>query len=65
MLKYNGNICIGAIYNWNALFDTFPNKAGMIVYYCIALAAAIVIWILADKKEKQKQLMDIRAAERS
>jgi uncharacterized protein len=46
--------CIGAIYNWNALFDTFPNKSGMIVYYCFALAAAIIIWILADKKEKRK-----------
>lgn len=43
---------IGAVYNWNALFDTFPNKIGMIVYYCIALTAAIIIWELADRKEK-------------
>jgi membrane protease YdiL (CAAX protease family) len=53
--------CIGAIYHWNALFDTFPNKPGMILYYCIALTSAITIWILADKKEKQK--LDIRATE--
>ena len=57
--------CIGAIYNWNGLFDTFPNKTGMIVYYCIVLVAAIVTWVLSDKKEKQKQIMDIRAAQRS
>ncbi|MDP4152239.1 MAG: type II CAAX endopeptidase family protein [Bacillota bacterium] len=44
---------IGAIYNWNALFDTFPNKSGMIVYYCIALIAAVIIWLLADRKEKR------------
>lgn len=43
---------IGVVYNWNALFDTFPNKSGMIVYYCIALTAAIIIWELADRKEK-------------
>lgn len=43
---------IGAVYKWNALFDTFPNKIGMIVYYCIALVAAIIIWELADRKEK-------------
>lgn len=43
---------IGAVYDWNALFDTFPNKAGMIVYYCIVLAASIAVWMFADRKEK-------------
>lgn len=43
--------CIGAIYNWNTLFDTFPNKSGMIIYYCVALVAAITVWMLADKKQ--------------
>ncbi|SHH64389.1 CAAX protease self-immunity [Sporobacter termitidis DSM 10068] len=49
---------IGAVYDWNALFDTFPNKTGMIVYYCVALVAAIIIWVLADKNEKQKAGME-------
>lgn len=43
---------IGAVYDWNALFDTFPNKIGVNVYYCIALATSIILWVLADKKEK-------------
>lgn len=45
---------IGSIYNWNALFDAFPGKNGMIVYRCVVLIAAILLWILADRKEKQK-----------
>lgn len=48
---------IGAVYNWNALFDTFPNKIGMIVYFCIVFAAAIILWKLADKKEKQERII--------
>lgn len=47
---------IGSIYSWNALFDTFPGKSGMIVYQCVVLTAAILLWILADRKEKQKVL---------
>lgn len=44
---------IDAVYDWNALFDTFPNKNGMIMYYCVVLVAAITIWVIADRKEKQ------------
>jgi membrane protease YdiL (CAAX protease family) len=44
---------IGAVYDWNALFDTFPSKNGMMVYHCVALVTAIIIWVLADRKEKQ------------
>lgn len=47
---------IGSIYNWNALFDAFPGKNGMIVYRCAVLIAAIILWVLADRKEKQKMI---------
>lgn len=45
---------IGAVYDWNALFDSFPNKSGMYLYYCIVLIAAIAIWVFADQKSKKK-----------
>lgn len=45
---------IGSIYNWNALFDAFPGKGGMIAYRCAVLIAAVILWILADKKENSK-----------
>lgn len=47
---------IGAIYNWNTLFDTVPGKGGMIVYRCAALIAAIILWNLADRKEKREAI---------
>lgn len=43
---------IGAIYDWNALFDAFPNAAGMYVYFAASLAAAVILWLAAEKKPK-------------
>lgn len=48
---------IGAVYDWNALFDAFPKTAGMIVYYVVIFTGAIVIWIIADKKERNNRLL--------
>ncbi len=45
---------IGVVYQWNELFDTFPGKSGMITYRCVILAASILIWLITNKKEKQK-----------
>ena len=37
---------IGALYDWNKLFDAFPNKIGMYVYFAVTVAIAIVLlWI--------------------
>lgn len=44
---------IGSVYHWNALFDAFPGKNGMIVYRCVVLTAAIILWMIANRKEKQ------------
>ena len=44
---------IGAIYDWNGLFDTFPNIIGMYIYYFILLVVSVVLWFLSDKKGKR------------
>ncbi|MBR6782536.1 MAG: hypothetical protein IKM33_04990, partial [Clostridia bacterium] len=41
---------IGAIYDWNALFDAYPKSNGMLLYFGIVFALAIVIWVITDKK---------------
>ena len=43
---------IGAIYDWNALFDAYPKSNGMLLYFGIVFALAIVIWVIADKKSR-------------
>ena len=44
---------IGAVYDWNALFDGFPGSVPTNVYRGIWLTAAVVLWVIAEKKEKQ------------
>ena len=44
---------IGAIYDWNALFDAYPKSNGMLLYFGIVFALAIVIWVIADKKSRR------------
>ena len=43
---------IGAIYDWNKLFDAFPKSNGMLIYFALTFILAIIIWIIASKKEK-------------
>ncbi len=45
---------IGAIYDWNALFDAYPKNGPMLLYFAVTFIAAIIIWIVADKKEKRR-----------
>lgn len=45
---------IGATYDWNALFDAYPKTNGMLLYFTIVFAAAIVLWAVVDKKEKKR-----------
>ncbi len=44
---------IGAIYDWNALFDAYPKSTPMMLYFAIIFAAAVIIWYITDKKEKR------------
>ena len=43
---------IGAVYDWNALFDAFPGKAHVNVYRIIWLGASLALWFAAEKREK-------------
>ena len=41
---------IGAVYDWNALFDGFPGSVSTNVYRAVWLMAA-ALWFAAEKKE--------------
>lgn len=43
----------GAIFDWNALFDAYPKSNGMLAYNGIVLSAAIIIWVICDRKEQK------------
>lgn len=43
---------IGAIYDWNKLFDAYPKLNGMLIYFGLTFVLAILIWTLTDKMEK-------------
>ena len=44
---------IGAVYDWNALFDGFPGNLATNLYRAVWLISAIVLWIVSDRKEKE------------
>ncbi len=43
---------IGAVYDWNALFDGFPGSVSTNVYRVVWLTAGVVLWLIADKRER-------------
>ena len=45
---------IGAVYDWNALFDGFPGSVSTNVYRGILLIASVVLWFTAEKKENHR-----------
>ncbi len=47
---------IGAIYDWNMLFDPFPGDVFTNVYRVALLIGSIVLWLFADSREKEKPL---------
>ncbi|MBR4157342.1 MAG: CPBP family intramembrane metalloprotease [Oscillospiraceae bacterium] len=46
---------IGAVYDWNALFDRFPGSISTNVFRGIWLIAAVVLWFVSEKNDKQGQ----------
>lgn len=46
---------IGAIYDWNSLFDSFPGNIGTNVFRLIWLVSSVVLYIYFDRKEKSQQ----------
>ena len=45
---------IGAVYDWNALFDAFPGSVPVNAYRVVWLAASIGLYVWADRREKKK-----------
>ncbi|WMJ89227.1 CPBP family intramembrane glutamic endopeptidase [Anaerocolumna sp. MB42-C2] len=46
---------IGAIYNWNALFDAWPNKTGIYCYFILMVVISSFLWMLINHKEKKQR----------
>lgn len=44
---------IGAVYDWNALFDAFPGSLSVNIYRLIWLGAAAALWFIAENREKR------------
>ena len=44
---------IGAVYDWNALFDMFPGNISTNIYRFIWLAAAVILWVVTEKRDKE------------
>ena len=45
---------IGAVYDWNALFDAFPGSLPANTYRGLWLAASVGLWLAAAKQEMSK-----------
>lgn len=44
---------IGAVFDWNALFDVYPKTNGMMRYFAVVFVAAIILWKITDNKERK------------
>ena len=45
---------IGAVYDWNALFDVFPGSVPANVFRAVWLISSVALWVIADRDEKQR-----------
>lgn len=45
---------IGAIYDWNTLFDAFPGDLWTNLYRILWLSLSIGLWLYADKRDKKR-----------
>ena len=44
---------IGAVYDWNALFDAFPGDIFTNIYRAVLLICAIALWIYSDRSDRK------------
>lgn len=51
---------IGAVYNWNALFDPFPGDVFTNVYRAAVLLCSVALWLHADRQERENTSMENR-----
>ncbi len=45
---------LGAVYDWNLLFDAFPGNAAANAYRCVILCLSVALWLYADGKERRQ-----------
>ena len=45
---------IGAVFDWNALFDPFPGSVPANVFRAVWLISSVALWFIADRDEKQR-----------
>ena len=45
---------IGAVYDWNALFDSFPGDVFTNIYRAVLLVCSIALWLYTDRCEKTR-----------
>ena len=44
---------IGAVYDWNELFDRFPGGLAVNIYRAVILTCSILLWLYENSIEKQ------------
>jgi len=44
---------LGAVYDWNDLFDCFPTRLINIICYSVVIIFSIIIWYLVDRKAEK------------
>lgn len=52
MLYHTFMNTLGVLFDWNALFDSFPGNIGINCYRVVLLFAGIILWNISDKREK-------------
>ena len=52
---------IGAVYDWNALFDVFPGSVPANVFRAVWLISSVALWVIADRQEKQSCVSAVRS----
>ena len=45
---------LGAVYDWNLLFDAFPGNTAANLYRTVWLVMSVALWVWADRKEARK-----------
>ena len=46
---------IGAIYDWNALFDPFPGGTAGNLYRALLLICSALLWLYTERREKEME----------
>ena len=49
---------IGAVYDWNALFDPFPGGIVVNLYRVLILVCSVLLWLCAERRDRLKSCAD-------